>query len=197
MRRKHKLENVAIRMVAAPPLYSKEKLDGPRDVVRVLGKELEDYDREVLCVVNLRNDLAPINMNVVSMGSINSTYITAREVFKSSILSNAGCIMLVHNHTSGSLFPSRGDIAVTEHIRKAAELMDIPLVDHIILGKQGEYFSFLSNGLLTFRAEERACAEEKKESICGLIREYGRREERTPSDRPDKGIRPVGREEGR
>lgn len=58
----HKLENVAIRMVKAPPLYSSEPLKTPMDVVRVLGKELEAYDREVLCVVNLRSDLAPINM---------------------------------------------------------------------------------------------------------------------------------------
>lgn len=48
----HKLENVAIRMVKAPPLYSSEPLKTPMDVVRVLGKELEAYDREVLCVVN-------------------------------------------------------------------------------------------------------------------------------------------------
>jgi hypothetical protein len=73
----HKLENVAIRMVKAPPLYSSEPLKTPMDVVRVLGKELEAYDREVLCVVNLRSDLAPINMNIVSMGSLNASIIVA------------------------------------------------------------------------------------------------------------------------
>ncbi len=67
------LKNVAIRMVEAPPLYSEEKLEEPLDVVRVLGRELEAYDREVACVVNLRADLAPINMNIVSMGSLNAS----------------------------------------------------------------------------------------------------------------------------
>ena len=172
----HKLENVAIRMVKAPPLYSSEPLKTPMDVVRVLGKELEAYDREVLCVVNLRSDLAPINMNIVSMGSLNaSIIITAREVFKSSILSNAGFIMMVHNHPSGNLMPSRNDMAVTKKIEKAAELMDIPLVDHIILGRCGEYFSFRSNGLMEADKEKLVQTAAERPSIRGEIREHQRK----------------------
>lgn len=172
----HKLENVAIRMVKAPPLYSSEPLKTPMDVVRVLGKELEAYDREVLCVVNLRSDLAPINMNIVSMGSLNASIImTAREVFKSSILSNAGFIMMVHNHPSGNLMPSRNDMAVTKKIEKAAELMDIPLVDHIILGRCGEYFSFRSNGLMEADKEKLVQTAAERPSIRGEIREHQRK----------------------
>ena len=84
----------------------------------------------------------------VTAHEVINTIMTAREVFKSSILSNAGFIMMVHNHPSGNLMPSRNDMAVTKKIEKAAELMDIPLVDHIILGRCGEYFSFRSNGLM-------------------------------------------------
>ena len=172
----HKRENVAIRMVKAPPLYSSEPLKTPMDVVRVLGKELEAYDREVLCVVNLRSDLAPINMNIVSMGSLNASIImTAREVFKSSILSNAGFIMMVHNHPSGNLMPSRNDMAVTKKIEKAAELMDIPLVDHIILGRCGEYFSFRSNGLMEADKEKLVQTAAERPSIRGEIREHQRK----------------------
>lgn len=171
----HKLENVAIRMVKAPPLYSSEPLKTPMDVVRVLGKELEAYDREVLCVVNLRSDLAPINMNIVSMGSLNASIMTAREVFKSSILSNAGFIMMVHNHPSGNLMPSRNDMAVTKKIEKAAELMDIPLVDHIILGRCGEYFSFRSNGLMEADKEKLVQTAAERPSIRGEIREHQRK----------------------
>ena len=171
----HKLENVAIRMVKAPPLYSSEPLKTPMDVVWVLGKELEAYDREVLCVVNLRSDLAPINMNIVSMGSLNASIMTAREVFKSSILSNAGFIMMVHNHPSGNLMPSRNDMAVTKKIEKAAELMDIPLVDHIILGRCGEYFSFRSNGLMEADKEKLVQTAAERPSIRGEIREHQRK----------------------
>lgn len=170
------LKNVAIRMVEAPPLYSEETLDGPLSVVRVLGRELETYDREVLCVVNLRTDLAPINMNIVSMGSINASIVSAREVFKSSILSNAGFIMLVHNHPGGCLAPSRQDIKVTGQIEKAAGLLDIPLIDHVIIGHGGEYFSFRANGMLAANENKLAGIAEGKRSICGEIREHYRKE---------------------
>lgn len=170
------LKNVAIRMVEAPPLYSEEKLKEPLDVVRVLGRELEAYDREVACVVNLRADLAPINMNIVSMGSVNASIITAREVFKSSILSNAAFIMLVHNHPSGRLTPSRQDIKLTGQIEKAAQLLNIPLLDHVILGHRGEFFSFHANGLLAADRDKLGVAAEEKTSICGEIREHYRSE---------------------
>lgn len=207
----HKLENVAIRMVKAPPLYSSEPLKTPMDVVRVLGKELETYDREVLCVVNLRSDLAPINMNIVSMGSLNASIMTAREVFKSSILSNAGFIMMVHNHPSGNLMPSRNDMAVTKKIEKAAELMDIPLVDHIILGRCGEYFSFRSNGLMEADKEKLVQTAAERPSIRGEIREHQRKmsfDKEKEMDRggagkeaaargPDKGKQKTAGQEGR
>lgn len=170
------LKNVAIRMVEASPLYSEEKLKEPLDVVRVLGRELEAYDREVACVVNLRADLAPINMNIVSMGSVNASIVTAREVFKSSILSNAAFIMLVHNHPSGSLAPSRQDIKLTGQIEKAAQLLNIPLLDHVILGHRGEFFSFHANGLLAADRDKLGVAAEEKTSICGEIREHYRSE---------------------
>ena len=171
------LKNVAIRMVEAPPLYSEEKINEPVDVVRVLGRELESYDREVLCVVNLRADLAPINMNIVSIGSLNSSIVSGREVFKSSILSNAGFIMLVHNHPSGSLAPSRQDIKVTEQIEKVAEFLSIPLIDHVILGHRGEYFSFRANKLLMADRDKMEEVAEKR-SICGESREHYRKEEK-------------------
>lgn len=174
---KHELKNVAIRMVEAPPLYSEESLECPDDVVRVLGKELEGYDREVVCVVNLRNDLAPINMNIVSMGSLRASIVSAREVFKSSILSNASYIMLVHNHVSGRLVPSKYDISVTGQMAQAAELLDIPLIDHVILGQRGEFFSFRSNGMLgQDKGRPGAGMAAEKWSICREIREYRAKE---------------------
>lgn len=190
------LKNVAIRMVEAPPLYSEEKLKEPLDVVRVLGRELEAYDREVACVVNLRADLAPINMNIVSMGSVNASIITAREVFKSSILSNAAFIMLVHNHPSGRLTPSRQDIKLTGQIEKAAQLLNIPLLDHVILGHRGEFFSFHANGLLAANKDKLEAAAEEKTSICGEIREHYRKEGKD-KNQPQAGGGAPGRQGGR
>ena len=187
------LKNVAIRMVEAPPLYSEEKLKEPLDVVRVLGRELETYDREVACVVNLRADLAPINMNIVSMGSVNASIITAREVFKSSILSNAAFIMLVHNHPSGRLTPSRQDIKLTGQIEKAAQLLNIPLLDHVILGHRGEFFSFHANGLLAADKDKLEAAAEEKGSICGESGSITGRKGKTGTSRRQEGERRGGR----
>lgn len=187
------LKNVAIRMVEAPPLYSEEKLEEPLDVVRVLGRELEAYDREVACVVNLRADLAPINMNIVSMGSVNASIITAREVFKSSILSNAAFIMLVHNHPSGRLTPSRQDIKLTGQIEKAAQLLNIPLLDHVILGHRGEFFPSMPTGCLrptgiSWRRQRR-----KKRAYAGKSGSITGRKGKTGTSRRQEGERRGGR----
>ena len=159
-------------------------------MVRVLGKELEAYDREALCVVNLRNDLAPINMNIVSMGSVKTSIASAREVFKSSILSNASSIMLLHNHTSGNLFPSQGDIDVTKQIAVVADLLDIPLMDHVILGHRGDFFSFRSNGFLGQDKEKHTNVAGEKRSICMELREHSAKEGRMQMERTDKSSQP-------
>lgn len=186
MERKGKLENVAIRMVKAPPLYSDKKIESPRDVVRVLGKELEDYDREVLCVVNFRSDGKPINMNIVSMGTVNNTIVEAREVFKTSILSNAAQFMLVHNHPSGNVTPSLDDMKVTERIFVASEIMGIPLMDHVIIGQNGTYYSFLEQGGLPNRERSGNMAAEKKGSILDAISQHKKEHTGQQSEHTEK-----------
>ena len=109
----HRLNQVAIRMVEMPPLFSEEPMNGPAAAVKVMADTFRDYDREVVAVVNLRPDLKPINMNIVSMGALDQSLIHPREVLKSSILSNAASIMLIHNHTTGRMSPSKEDIKVT------------------------------------------------------------------------------------
>ena len=190
MEKKDKLQNVAIRMVKAPPLYSDEKIESPRDVVRVLGKELEDYDREVLCVVNFRSDGRPINMNIVSMGTVNNTIVEARDIFKTSILSNAAQFMLVHNHPSGNLTPSLDDMKVTERIFIASEIMGIPLMDHIIIGQKGEYYSFLENGGLPNRRNVANIAAEKKDSILDTISRHKKEHTEQQSEHTAKSHAP-------
>ncbi len=178
MKEKYKLENVAIRLTKMPPLYSDEQIGSPKDAIKILGKELEYYDREVVCVVNLRGDNRPVNLNVVSMGTADSAIAEARDVFKSAILSNAPRIMLIHNHPSGNLKPSSADLKLTERIFAAGELMGIPLLDHVILGKQGEYYSFLEQGLIPDRGQAEEKVAEKKESIMDAIRQHSKKQAR-------------------
>ena len=141
-----KLEQVAIRMVEQPPLYSKEPMNNPDVAIRVMNEFLSQMDRELFCIVNLQADLTPINMNIVSVGLLNEALINPREIFKSAILSNAHSMMLIHNHPSGNLTPSTSDIQTTARMQELGELMGISLVDHIITGRDGNYYSFRDKG---------------------------------------------------
>ena len=136
-----KLEQVAIRMVEQPPLYSKEPMNNPDAAIRVMNEFLSQMDRELFCIVNLQADLTPINMNIVSVGSLNEALINPREIFKSAILSNAHSMMLIHNHPSGNPVPGSNDMKQTMNLKKAAETFDISLLDHIIIADD-RYYSF-------------------------------------------------------
>ena len=146
-----KLEVVSIRLVKDAPLFSDHKIKSPADAVKVLGDFLCEMDREVMCVINLRADGTPINCNIVSMGTINQTIAEPKEIFKVSILSNAAEMLLVHNHPSGELNPSKQDIMVTDRMLKLTELMGIKLADHVIVGgDNSQYFSFREKKLLQY-----------------------------------------------
>lgn len=143
----YELKNVAVRLVSQPSFLSDEKIETPQAAVRVLAKEFADYDREVLSVVNLNVKGKPINASIVSMGILDGSLSHPREILKTSILSNAAQILLLHNHPSNELTPSRYDIAITDRMQKACELIGIPLADHIIIGRDN-YFSFRQNEIL-------------------------------------------------
>ena len=141
------LKVVSIRLVDSPPLYSKKKLKSPEAVYQLLSDEFSNLDREIGCVLNLKTNGEVINLNIVSMGSLNASVMESREIFKSSILSNAASIILLHTHPSGELQPSKEDINLTKRIEVAGEILGISLLDHIILG-QGEYMSFKKEGYM-------------------------------------------------
>lgn len=147
----NELKNVAVRLVEQPSFLSDEKVDSPQAAVRVLGKELKDYDREVLCVVNLNTKSRPINASIVSMGILDGALAHPREIMKTAILSNAAQILLLHNHISGEVTPSRQDIALTDRMQKVCDMMGIPLADHVIVG-ENQYFSFREKSILPMEA---------------------------------------------
>ncbi len=97
----HELEVVKIRLVKGTSLYSDKELNSPEAVMELIAGEMALYDREVLCILNLKTDGTPINLNIVSVGTVNQAMVIPGDVFKSSILSNADHIIAVHNHPSG------------------------------------------------------------------------------------------------
>lgn len=142
---------VRLKLSEAEPLYSTEQITTPDKAVSVMAQALSQLDREYCCVVNLDAAKHPINFNIVSIGDVNQAQVPIQNVFKSAILSNAEGIMMFHNHPSGSLQASRGDIEVTKRLVEAGKIMNIPVIDHIIVaGGAAEngvprHFSFRKN----------------------------------------------------
>lgn len=152
MKNAHELEVVSIRLVDEPPLLSEKPIKTPQDVIEVMGEHLQKYDRELFCILNLRTKGQVINMNIVSMGTLNLSLVHPREVFKSAVLSNAAGILLLHNHPSGECTPSDYDIKITKRLVECGNLMGIPVEDHVIVG-HGSYYSFRENNLVLPLAE--------------------------------------------
>lgn len=147
------LDQASVRLVQDPPLYSSEPVNTPDAAVRVLSDAFRDFDREVFVVVNLRADLKPINVHVASMGTLDSAMVHPREVLKASILSNAAKVLLMHNHPSGNLQPSKEDVQITDRLSQVFSLMGIDLLDHIIIGNKDRYYSFLEKGELPLSSQ--------------------------------------------
>ena len=110
------LDVVSVRLVKDAPIMSGHPITKPEDAVLLLGKHLCEMDREVLCVINMKTDGTPINCHFASIGCLNESMAHPREIFKASILSNAATIMLMHNHPSGNLTPSKHDTMMTDRM---------------------------------------------------------------------------------
>ena len=143
------LDVVQVKLVMDKTLYSEEQLSSPDQVVQFMRKELSEYDREVFCILNCTTKSQVINMNIVSMGTINASLVTGREVFKSAILSNASYVILLHNHPSGDPQPSHHDFLVTSKLCAGGHILGIDVLDHIIVGgRTGKYHSMAKEGEL-------------------------------------------------
>ena len=172
----NELEVVNIRLVKEPSLYSEQTLDSPQAVVELMAKELSQYDREVFCILNMKNNGQVINMNLVSVGTINASLVIPREVFKSSILANASAIIGLHNHPSGNVKPSKEDMIVTRKLQKCGQLLGIELLDHIIVGgTNGKMLSFREEKMLNVTSEAflEKCDRERIESFAPLFEGSG------------------------
>lgn len=138
--------NVRLCLKEGNAYYSKESMDNPRAAILIMKDILKYMDRETAMVVNLDNKLRPLNFNMVSVGDINQTIVPIQNIFKSSILSNASSILLLHNHPSGDPTPSNEDFQMTKRVAEAGKLLGITLMDHVIVGAmEGRMFSFREN----------------------------------------------------
>ena len=143
-----RIDIVSLKMIKeSSVLYANRRISKPNEIVDLLKIFLEDCDREklIVCCLNTKNE--PTSISVVSVGSLNTSIVHPREVFKTAVMSNSASIILAHNHPSSDVTPSKEDIDITERIKQGGNILGIKLLDHLILG-DGKYLSLLEKGYI-------------------------------------------------
>ena len=130
-------------------LYDHKRLKGAKmvyDLLQAIG--LHEKAQEEFHSFYLDTKHHVIGMEMISKGSINATIIHPREVFKGALLANAHAIIIAHNHPSGDVEPSNADKNVTTMLVDAGKLLDVKVIDHVIIGSKGGFFSFSESSLI-------------------------------------------------
>jgi DNA repair protein RadC len=121
-----------------------QALNEPQRIYEVFNF-LKFEPKEKFIVVNLSNQNTIMNYEVVATGTVNSIQLRPAEVLRTAIIINAPAIVLVHNHPSGIVNPSKADIAFTKVVIDAAKLLSIDVLDHIIIG-ESDFYSLKQHG---------------------------------------------------
>lgn len=122
-------------------------IKSPDDAAGLVMEEMRHLDREHFraLLLNTRNQV--IGTDKVSVGTLNSSTVHPRELFRSAIKRSAASVILVHNHPSGDPTPSREDLDITGRLSEAGKIIGIEVLDHIIIG-DNKFTSFKAKGLI-------------------------------------------------
>lgn len=123
------------------------QINSSQDAANLLMDDLRQSDREIFKIILLNTKNKVISIETIAIGGLNSAVVHPREVFKMAIKKSAYAMILAHNHPSGELEPSQQDQELTIRLKKASELIGIPVLDHIIIGESG-YLSFQEKHLM-------------------------------------------------
>lgn len=126
-------------------VHSDERIRQSEDIYKIFRPKLEGLESEEFWVLGLNQSLKPIGLKRVSVGGLTQTVADVRIIFFELIKMKAVGFVLAHNHPSGNVTPSREDKRLTSLVSKAAETMNIKLIDHVIIGA-GDFYSFSDNG---------------------------------------------------
>lgn len=113
----------------------------PEDVAVYYMESMRHLEKEQCICLFLDGAMRMIKDSVISIGTVNASLVSAREIFMEALAAKAVHFMILHNHPSGNVSPSKEDFALTRKLFQASTLMDIPLIDHIIIGDRC-YYSF-------------------------------------------------------
>jgi DNA repair protein RadC len=136
-------------------LGDESRLDRPAKVADYLRSAFEENPmQEAFYCVYLDRKNHPLGRHLITLGTVDSTLVAPREVFRGAILAGASGLVVAHNHPSGDPSPSAADLHITRILREASKILQIELLDHVIVGdeksdpqKRGTY-SFREAGVL-------------------------------------------------
>lgn len=139
LKKNQKIFFVRTQMKEVGTLSFSDTIHEPEDVVQFVRNLFEGETREHLLALYLLGDRV-VALEQMSIGTSNSCQVPFKDILQSCFLCNARNIILVHNHVSGDLTPSRNDIDATKRMKKCAELLDMALLDHIIVSSRDNQF---------------------------------------------------------
>lgn len=113
-----------------------------------LFRHMADLQQEHFCAAFFDSKANLISKKVVHIGTLNSSVVGAREVFRDAVRNNAASVIVAHNHPSGDPEPSPEDVKVTKSLKQAGDLLDIALLDHIVVGHNGNFVSLNERGVI-------------------------------------------------
>lgn len=131
-------------------LYEVEtKISSPKDINEILTKvcRIQCNAEEVLILITLNTKNIVTGYFEVSRGTLNSSQVHPREVFKRALINNANAIIIAHNHPSDDPTPSKEDINITNRLKEAGKLLGIELLDHLII-TENKFISLKEKGIL-------------------------------------------------
>lgn len=128
-------------------LKQKPRVTCSRDAFNAISTRLNDLHHEEFWILLLNRANEVFGRERVSTGGTNATVVDLKLVFKVALDARAAAFIAIHNHPSGNLQPSRADIDLTERLKQAGKIFDLPLLDHLIISERG-YYSFADEGCL-------------------------------------------------
>ncbi len=121
-------------------------IHSPADAAALVQYEMGALEQEHLRVMLLDTRNRVMDIRELYHGSLNASLVRVGEVFKPAIRRNAAAILVLHNHPSGDPTPSPDDVAITRALVQAGQLLDIPVLDHLVIGR-GRFVSLKERGL--------------------------------------------------
>ncbi len=141
-------EIIRIKQVIKEDLLDAQIIKNPDDAADIANQYIGDDDREVFFVMCLNTKNRVVAVHRAHVGSLNSSIVHPREIFKSAILNNAASIVTAHQHPSQDLSPSQEDLHVNRRLMEVGKMLGIELLDNLIINASGKYKSMKESGNL-------------------------------------------------